>query len=63
MPTIKRVFIRHYTDNGSTKVYVEWANGSRTEGNVCGRKGLGAHMTALLERAKRQGLKVERETW
>lgn len=71
MPSIKRIFVRRYRDNGDTVAYVEWANGSRTEGRPAmfsRRRQLycftfGTHMHALFERAKRDGLHLERETW
>lgn len=70
--TITRAYTRHYSDNGQTKAYVEWGDGSRTEGDVtdhcpcCGSKrpnGLGEHMTALFARAHREGLTIEHEAW
>ena len=57
-PTITKTYIRTYTDNGQTTAYVEWSNGSRTEGPENG-----AHMRALLQRAQRLGLPLIRETW
>lgn len=56
--TIKRAYIRHYSDNGQTLAYIEWNDGSRTEGQP-----ENAHMLALMMRAIRQGLKITRETW
>lgn len=69
--TITRAYIRHYSDNGQTKAYVEWADGARTEGDFgpcpcCGQArldNLGTHMAALFARAQREGLTIERETW
>ncbi len=69
--TITRAYIRHYRDNGQTSAYVEWSDGSRTEGRVgkcscCGRgeaEDLGTHMQSLFDRAQRDGLTIERETW
>lgn len=31
---ITRAYVRHYSDNGQTKAYVEWSDGSRTEGHA-----------------------------
>lgn len=73
--SIKRVYTRHYTDNGQRTAYVDWADGSRTESTTQRfyqrmplGKGVhlftfGAHMHALFARAKREGLRMERETW
>lgn len=55
---IVKAFIRHYTDNNQTTAYVEWDDGARTEG-----KPDNTHMRALLMRAEREGLQIERETW
>jgi len=55
---IDRCYIRHYSDNGQTKAYVEWSDGSRTEGDP-----EGIHMQELLRRAVRDGIKIEREEW
>lgn len=70
---IKRLLIRHYRDNGQTVAYVEYANGSRTEGPIhdccpcCGQdmpgNGMGSHLAALFARGQREGLPVIRETW
>lgn len=69
---ITRAYVRTYTDNGQTVAYVEWIDNKgksgRTEGGIhsdcCVREPhFGSHMTALLDRAKREGLQVEREQW
>lgn len=64
-PTIKKItkaYTRLYTDNKSTKAYVEFvdSNGKtgRTEGSPSN-----AHMKALFARARREGVKVKREVW
>lgn len=72
MSKIKRIYVRRYRDNGQVCAYVEWADGSRTEGAAfkhCRRSPLpylasfGPHMHALFARAKREGLTLEKETW
>ena len=75
---ITKFYIREYSDNGQTKVYAEWIDHKgrpgRTEGDVgpcscCGREApyveiaLGTHMTALRDRAKREGVEIIFETW
>ena len=70
--TITRAYVRCYSDTGQTTAYVEWSDGSRTESTIRCREGLhgrpndltfGAHMHALFARAKREGVKLTRETW
>jgi hypothetical protein len=60
--TIKRAYTRHYSDTGQTFAYVEWSYGSRTEGEVEHHR-LGLHMLALFQRAQREGITIENETW
>lgn len=64
---IKRAYTRLYRDNGQLTAYVEWNDGSRTEGPAkiyCGvRVPRDAHMGALFDRALRDGLTIEDETW
>lgn len=68
---ISRVYVRHYSDNGQTMAYVDWADGSRTCGDLhyldhphrTLAPTFGAHMHALFARAKREGLRLQRETW
>jgi hypothetical protein len=55
---IKRAYIRHYSDSGQTTAYIEWTNGSRTEGERTK-----PHMLALLRRALNEIGKVDYETW
>ncbi len=55
---IDDAYIRHYSDNGQTTAYVEWSDGSRTEGNPDG-----VHMQELFRRAKRDGITIRKETW
>lgn len=59
---ITKAVIRTYEDNDTTVAYVEWVDdkgkSGRTEGNP-----ENAHMKALLDRAKREKVKVEKEKW
>lgn len=59
---ITRAYIRTYGDTGQVTSYVEWVDSrgeqGRTEG---GPENL--HMQALLARARREGVTVERERW
>ena len=57
-PRIIKAYIRDYSDNGQTTAYIEWSDGSRTEGSVNS-----AHIQALFRRADREGITVNRETW
>ena len=71
MPSINRIYVRRYSDTGQITAYVEWSDGSRTEASpaMFARKRahwvftFGTHMHALFARAKREGLRIERETW
>lgn len=66
---ITKAYTTHYTDNGLTRGYVEWVDNDgksgRTEGNVgrASRHPLNGHLKALFDRAKREGVKVEHQTW
>lgn len=66
---ITRAYVRTYSDNGQKVAYVEWVDRKgqtgRTEQTLphCEHRQLGTHMTALFDRAKREGLTVERERW
>lgn len=59
---ITRAYIRTYTDNGQTVAYVEWIDDEGESGRTEGQP-TNAHMQALMQRAKREGLTVERERW
>lgn len=59
---ITRAYIRKYSDNGQTFAYVEWVDSKGETGRTEGKPD-NAHMTALLQRAKREGVKVQRERW
>jgi hypothetical protein len=56
--TIVRAYVRHYSDNGQSLAYVEWSDGSRTEGDQHN-----THMQALLRHAVRLGRFAGFETW
>ena len=66
---ITAAYVRHYSDNGQTTAYVEWINShgktGRTEGaaDPRTRTPIGAHMTALLDRAAREGVTIEQQIW
>lgn len=68
---IKRIYVRRYSDSGQVVAYAEYVNGSRTEAPIrridVGRGRwfmvTGTHMHAIFARAKRAGLRLERETW
>jgi hypothetical protein len=70
MLKFKRVYVRRYSDTGQVVAYAEHNKG-RTEASAryegTRRRGyllaFGAHMHALFAAAKRQGLRLERETW
>lgn len=65
-----RIYVRRYRDNGEVVAYAEHDQG-RTEGaaHYEGTRrrdylpAFGQHMHALFAAARRQGLKLERETW
>lgn len=62
--TITKVYTRFYSDNRQLTAYVEWSDGSRTEGEAA--KPLtpkGLHMAALFDRAKREGQAITHEVW
>jgi hypothetical protein len=59
---ITRAYIRTYTDNGQVTAYVEWIDEQGASGRTEGKRG-NAHMKALFDRAKREGVTVECEQW
>lgn len=64
MKAIKRAYTRLYSDSGQLTAYVEWADGSRTEGSAEEPlKPKGAQMAALFTRAQRDGIPVTHEKW
>ncbi len=66
---ITDAYLRYYSDNEQTKLYVEWIgdNGKsgRTEGELwpCEHTPIGSHMAALFARANREGIPIRGETW
>lgn len=59
---ITKAYIRTYSDNGQTVAYVEWIDDQGKTGRTEGKPN-SWHMKALLARAKREGIHVEREHW
>jgi hypothetical protein len=59
---ITSAYVRTYSDNGQTVAYVEWVDNKGKTGRTEGRESNG-HMIALLLRAKREGVTVERQRW
>lgn len=57
---ITKAYIRTYSDTGQVKSYVEWIDEMGKTGRT---EGSGPHMQALFERARREGVPVEKETW
>lgn len=58
MPVPTRGYIRFYTDNNSLVAYVEWSNGSRTEGGL-----YSVHIQQLFNRLRREGKPISGERW
>ena len=70
---ITRAYVTRYWDSGQTTAYVEWIDQRGRPGRTEGKMGpcphcerghafsFGAPMTALLDRAVREGLTIERE--
>jgi hypothetical protein len=59
---ITRAYIRTYSDSGQTTGYVEWIDHRGRSGTTSGDPD-GGHMLALFDRAEREGVPVETETW
>ena len=57
---ITRAYTRHYSDNGQTFAYVEWTDNKGRSGRTEGKRN-GLHMAALLQRAQREGVTIERQ--
>lgn len=60
--TITKAYIRTYTENETTKAYVEFVDEDDANSRIEGEPD-NPHMLALLARAEREGLQVERERW
>jgi hypothetical protein len=62
---ITKAYIRTYSDNGQHTVYVEWIdhNGNKGRTEADGTIPIGSHMSALLNRASREGVTIKREVW
>lgn len=59
---ITKAYIRTYSDSGQETAYVEWVDHKGKAGRTEG-KADSAHMKALLQRAKREGIEVKKEKW
>lgn len=60
---ITKAYTRTYSDSGQSKVYVEWIDSRGKAGRTEGNLPAGGHMSALLDRAKREGVQPTNETW
>ena len=67
---ITAAYVRYYRDSGQTTAYVEWIDGNRDAGRTEGAcrsrtnpEPRSGHMAALFERARRDGLTIERQVW
>lgn len=72
MTHITRIYVRRFSDTGQVRACAEWSDGSRTEGHITTHRiprrpfpffTFGQHMHALFQRARREGLRLERETF
>lgn len=59
---ITKVYIRTYSDSGQTTAYIEWIDNRNKTGRTEGKPD-NTHMQALLNRAKREGVEIERQRW
>lgn len=59
---ILRAYVRHYSDSGQLKAYIEWTDTRGRSGRTEGRPA-SAHMLSLLARAKREGIPITKEQW
>ena len=57
-PHITKMYIREYTDNGQITCYIDWSDGSRTEGSEHSE-----FMQALVVRGIRAGVPLDAEVW
>lgn len=60
--SVTKAYVRTYTDTGQVTAYVEWVDHRGRSGRTEGEPD-GTHMQALLARAEREGVKVEKERW
>lgn len=61
--TISKAYLHHYSDNDRTIAYVEWSDGSITQGDAKRWSPIGVHMKALFRRAKGERIKITRQVW
>lgn len=59
---ITKAYIRTYSDSGQTMAYVEWMDNKGKTGRTEGKPN-NAHMKALLDRAQREGVEIDRQRW
>lgn len=59
---ITKVTIREYSDSGQVKAHVEWVDQKGKKGVTEGDPE-NAHMKALIDRAKREKVKIEKDKW
>lgn len=59
---ITKAYIRTYSDSGQVTAYVEWVDNKGKTGCTEGEEN-NLHMAALLKRAEREGVEVERQRW
>lgn len=59
---INSVETRYYSDNGQTKVYVNWTDEQGTTGTTEGEPG-GLHIEELIRRARREGANILNTRW
>ena len=59
---ITKAYVRTYSDNSQTVIYVEWIDDKGKAGRTESEHG-GWHMQALSNRAKREGIPITQETW
>jgi len=59
---IRGVRIVTYRDSGQVKAYVDWATEAGGTGTTEGDP-FGAHMAALIDRARREGAPIRQEKW
>lgn len=62
---IQRAYTRYYSKNDNPTHFVEWIDHKGRRGRTEGRGPLepGMHMHALFDRARREGVPIEREEW